>query len=380
MNFELFDIPLTPRKNASGQTPFLCRLRVQENGALFVGAAFSDELLIHVKPNKKGTGLGDFLHHDIHGAFGDDAVAVCGGLQPSLSGDNAFVVLHEGSAPGFLKGLLAKKWPKLNAKELPIFLVEQDGGMGFACRHSVGQLVDGEMQVRRYKESGSLVDALHMGDFVFGLSSSSFWREPYLELRVEKRVYVRKDLNPNSQIHRDAEDNFWFYGDKDRLYRCKLNDIKAKPTYRKIVGPIWSFSAASVEDGWLYGVTEADHKLFRVRVNPVSFEDELQEMHHFEEGQICGLAPIELKSSSYLLTAVQTSAGVDFYKSALIKPEDPEFVPEIPKLEKIGQWDKVERVQDLALRKISESQYQVWGLAFGGDAGEPGKVFSMTMG
>ncbi|NCN27557.1 hypothetical protein GW915_08275 [bacterium] len=376
MKTELFEIPLKAR-DADEQIPFLTNLTVLENNSLYVASAFDTELLHHVMPNKKGSEVKEIDSMKVPEVFGEDAVAVLGSLVANSSGDTSFVVLHRGSSPGFLSGLLGAKWPLLSAFELPKFLVENDGGMGFGCKHSVGQVAEGEIGARRFKEGGALVDVVQMGDYVLGLSGSQLWREGYLEQRIEKRIYVRKDLMANGQIHRDAADNFWFFGTKNRLHRMKIADIKAKPTFRTLEGPIWTHSEPCFVDGWLYGVDKDGLQLFRVRENPVSFEDELQKIHLFDRA-VDSLCVVDVSSNPYLVISTSSEQGCEFFKMPVVKPEDPEFLPEIPKLESLGSITEATRVKDLTLRKISESQYQIFGLAYGAKAGQSGQLICLT--
>lgn len=376
MNIQLFDIELKAPASEE-QLPFLTNLNVLEGGGIYVSSAFDEGLLYFLKPNKKGTEIKEIESFELRKHFGDDAVIACGSLMANSSGDTAFEVVHRGSAPSFLKSMMGGQWPHLDAFVLSAFLANNDGGMGFGCRHSVGQLQDGQIEVRRFKESGALTDVVHMGDFLLGLSGSTLWREGYLEMRIEKRVYVRKDFKANGQIHRDAADNFWFYGANNRLHRMKISDIKAKPTFRTLEGPMWTHSEPSFTDGWLYGVDKEDRQLFRVRENPVSYEDEIQKIHNFKM-PVDSLCAMEIGSNPFMIIATSSEHGCELYKLPLIKPEDPEFVPDVPKIEKLGNIEGVTRVKDLTLRKISESQYQVFALAFGDQAGQSGKVVGIT--
>src|SRR5690606_36453239 len=133
----------------------------------------------------------------------------------------------------------------------------------------------------RYKEPGMTWDIHFLGDYVFGLFPNQMWREPYLHLAIEKREALRKDLTGNNKLHRSEDGTFWALAENGRLMRFQYTENKAKPTPLKVPAKDsqdFELSAASKVDGWLYGVAGAGKTLFRVRRNPISFEEEIQKL------------------------------------------------------------------------------------------------------
>jgi hypothetical protein len=341
-----------------GARAFISKLSLQEDGSLYCALAFADELLLHLEANKKGNEIKSVSPLAIRKEFGSDAVAVCSGLQATTSGDTAFSVLHRGALPSALTSLVGKKWPLLDSLNFMEFLNDNPGGMGISLRHSIGQIQKGKLQVRRSREAGALVDVMLIGDNLFGLSGCEIWREPYLN--TEKRYSLRGDLQANGQLHRDADDNFWLFGRDDKLFRLKTHDIKAKPTFKKIHGPILSLSSASRTDGWLYGVCGEDNKeLIRLRLNRVTQEEDIQTIKVFSE-PITGLCAADLQHGPFLMVATSNMERSQLWRWDLEAGLDPELIPEVKEGRLMETLPGYSYLQHLQLRQISESQYQFW--------------------
>lgn len=374
MKFEVFELPAQALPVA-GEGPSVTALHAQEDGSLLCGLLFAKPSLfrIRLKPQfaPENLELEDALDNGIWG--------VAGGARSTSNAFTALGVLHEGFAPGFLRKLsggdLRGKW----GKELLQTFADHDGGFGVGVRHSVVQIDGDDITVRRYREPGAILDAARSGDFVFGLSGSQIWREPYLN--TEKREVLRKDLQLNMAFHRDGAGNFWLLGEEGRLLRLGQTDIKAKPTTLKF--PNWQpgmpfdLSAASPIDEWLYGVANAGRTLFRARVNPVSGTEELQTIREFEE-RIAGLgfvntitpklpdveelragpearAPREMGRTT-LVVSVASPEGAKILTAKLAEQEDPEMMEAAPQLESQGQVTGVSVVGNLTTQGST-----VWG-------------------
>jgi hypothetical protein len=337
---------------------FITKLSLQDDGSFYCSLAFAEDLLLRIEPNKKGSEIKSIEKLPIRKVFGDDSVAITGGLQKTTSGDSAFAVVHKGSMPSALNSLFGKKWPHLDALNFNDFLMDNSGGMGFSLRHSIGQIQKGELQVRRSHEGGALVDVLLIGDNLFGLSGSEIWREPYLN--TEKRYSLRADLLPNGQIHRDADDNFWLLGRENKLFRLKTHDIKAKPTFKKIAGPSFLLSVASSTDGWLYGVSGNQKTIFRIRLNKVTQEEEIQNLAEMEN-PVTSLCAADLNHGPFLMAATSNMEKTTLWRWDLKAEEDPEILVQPPEGRIFEELPNLNWIQHLQLRQISESQYQFWG-------------------
>jgi hypothetical protein len=354
MKIESLELPVETLEGY--EAPSVSTLHAQSDGSVAVGLMFSNPCLFSVT---HGSAL-RAEDMEIESELGKGTLGVVSGLRSTTSGDTAFAVLQEGFAPGFLKKLAGGDLRGKIGTDLLKTMLEQDGGMGASLRHSVVQIVEDEYRVRRYREPGVLMDAAHIGDFIFGLCGSSIWREPYLN--TEKRETLRKDLSGNLNFHRDGAGNFWFQGQNGRLLRMGQTDIKAKPTTLKI--PKWSegalleISAASPVDEWLYLVACDGKVLFRVRVNPVSGEEELQTVGEFAT-RVTGIAfqgapesdmtvatpnepgtdaetTVQPLPESLLVIALEGSTGAEL-RSGTVKPsEDPEMKSALPELKSLG--------------------------------------------
>lgn len=363
MKTELFELPT---KSLEGyESPSVSALHSQQDGSILCGVSFSNPSLFRLKHDK------NFVIEDLglEEEVGSGCLGVMNGLWSATSGDTAFAVLHEGFAPGFLKKLAGGDVRGKSGPDLIKNLLEQDGGMGASVRHSVVQIVEGEFRVRRFREPGALMDAAHIGDFIFGLCGTSIWREPYLN--AEKRETLRKDLVGNLSFHRDGSGNFWFQGQNGRLLRMGQTDIKAKPTTQKI--PKWTesslfeISAASPVDEWLYGVSGDSKVLFRVRVNPVSNEEEMQVVGEFAQ-RITGIAfqgeaavsvaptnqdqAMEQKeapavSEAFLAISLESPEGAEIRLGRVTPSEDPEMSSALPELKSLGRIRGVNQIGSL---------------------------------
>lgn len=326
--------------------PVITSLHAQRDGSVLCGLMFSAPALWKIKPTL------DVEDLKLETELGAGVVGITGGLRATTSGDTAFAVLHEGFAPGFLRKLAGGDLRGRSGAEVANLLVETDGGLGVSIRHSVVQMTDGKIVVRRYREPGALLDAAHIGDFVFGLYGGGIWREPYLN--TEKREVLRKDLGTNGAIHRDAVGNIWMASRNGRLLRLGQTDIKAKPTPLKIPGgaPNLSCTASSVVDEWLYGVSDDGKALFRFRVNPVSAEDEIQTVAELDRrilavgclgteaeivaanpvGQVTPVEGVKPVPHSTLVVAVEGAEGVELWTGLHLVSDDPELMAPLPKL------------------------------------------------
>jgi hypothetical protein len=214
--------------------------------------------------------------------------------------------------------------------------------MGFWLRHSLIQIRNGEFTARHLREPGVMWDGLWAGDFVFGITGSSLIREPYLYLNFEKRETLRKELFSNFAVHRGDDGIIWALGQNMRLVRFMSHEDKAKPTPLKLPGaqadlPDSGFflSAYSNSDGWLYGTSGGSKLLFRVRRNSITQEEELQELHKFDD-RITGLTVLDREDHSALYWTTEAESGARLHRALLPKIEDGEMIPEVPAFETLG--------------------------------------------
>ena len=346
MKVETFELPVTPLKG-DYEAPSVTALESQSDGSLLCGVAFASPAVMRLRVTDAGLSPKDAEDLKVEESLGADVLGVTNGLRPSTSGDTAFALFHKGMLPGVFSGLLGKGLSGKRGKALVDFLLEQDGGMGTALRHSVVQLSENKLVVRHFKNPGMLWDVAHIGDFVYGLHSTSVWREPYLN--VEKRETLRGDLGANFSFHRDDAGNFWFVGQNMRLMRMAQGDNKAKPTPLKFADNSgFSVSATSTVDGWLYGTSGHSKTLVRIRINPVSFEEESQKICDFSQ-PITGLCAVDHPEVHKLVIAVEGREGAEIHALDLIRPEDPEMLPPVPVVRSLGRCEGVNCVSKLTL-------------------------------
>ncbi|MBS1983484.1 MAG: hypothetical protein JST16_04870 [Bdellovibrionales bacterium] len=360
MDIQTIELPVKALEGY--ESPSVTTLHVQNDGTVLCGLAFAEPALFRLEFR------GAALHATDMGLekeLGKGVLGVVNGLRSTTSGDTAFAVLHEGFAPGFLRKMAGGELLGLSGQALRHNLESQDGGMGLSARHSVVQITEGKLSVRRYREPGALLDAAHIGDFIFGLQGTSIWREPYLN--TEKRETLRKDLGGNAALHRDSVGNIWMLGQNGRLLRMAQTDLKAKPTPLKLPewkeGALFELSAASPIDEWLYGTCADSRTLFRVRVNPISGEDEMQALKGFPS-RITGMAfrmptpataPVVHKEPTFegpaplakatLYLALEGAEGAELLQGEVEAAEDPELMSELPQFISYG---RVPGVQDLS--------------------------------
>jgi hypothetical protein len=350
-------LPLKPLDGYD--VPSVTALHSQADGSIYCGTIFSAPCLFRVRADAAGTLSVETV--DLEKDLGKGLLGVQNGLRRTLSGETAFTVLQEGFAPGFVRKLSGGDLKGRSGPALVKFLAEQDGGMGVGVRHSICEFISKELRVRRFREAGALIDTARIGDFIFGLTGSSVWREPYLN--TEKRETLRKDLDGTRALHRDSVGNFWFQGQQGRLVRMGQMDIKAKPTPLRLRGwtPGGSFdlSAASPVDEWLYGTTFDSRVLFRVRVNPVTNEDEMQIVGEYgqrisaltfledldPEAVLAHAAPVEgdafVPRAVTLCVAFEGSEAAEIHTAPHATVEDPELLADTPTLSFRGRVPEV---------------------------------------
>jgi hypothetical protein len=271
------------------------------------------------------------------------------GLRGTSTGDTIFSVWHSGSLKGFLGGVFSKNINSVPPDQLLSFCMDQSGGWGAYAKHTIVQIISGEYRIRRSDEPGLLWDVSHIGDFIFGLTSDSVWREPYLH--SEKRETLRSHLGKNQFLNKDKSEEalFWFVGDDSRVYRLGLTDIKAKPTTLRLPGSTGiERSSASSFDGWLYLICDNSSKVVRVRRNPVSAVEEIQEIVSVED-RIEDLCVVENESSAALWVATSNGKSVSFLSAELKTPEDPEDRGDVAKFVKQGELPGVSGVSQLTV-------------------------------
>ncbi len=344
MHIKTFEIP-TKALEGYEEKPSVSAIQPKGNGQLMLGMAFSNPLLMDVGFSENFEKITHTEDLKLREELGDDALAVLNGLKPSSTGDTAFSVLHPGSISTFIKNLFGRNLAKKSGPELVEFLQGDDQGMGFWIRHSLIQVRNGEFTARHLREAGVLWDAVWTGDYVFGITGSSLLREPLLHLNVEKRETLRKELFSNFGVHRSGDGIIWALAQNMRLVRFVYTESKAKPTPIKVPGaqadlPDSGFllSSYSETDGWLYGTSGGSKILFRVRRNPVSQEEELQELHRFEE-RITGLAALDVAEGdeSYVYWTTESENGAKLWRLKAEKAEDEEMIPPVPAFDDLGK-------------------------------------------
>ncbi|MEZ4814472.1 MAG: hypothetical protein R3A80_04600 [Bdellovibrionota bacterium] len=325
-------------------------LQEQKDGSYFVGLLFAEKSLLKLSLDDQGN-LKDMTSLDIESEFDADYLGITGGLRGTSTGDTAFATLHKGSAG--LMGLFKKAGTPKNQDELWEDLSIGKGSYGFSYKHSIVQIVDGAFKLRRVKEPGVLLDVAHIGDFIFGLSGNTVFREPYLN--SEKRYFLREDLETNYRLHKVEDGLFWLAGDQSRMMKLGLMDNKALPTTKKLPDLPMRASSDSAADGWLYAV--AGKSLFRVRVNTENKLDELQLVKTFESGVPLSVTCTELEvgegepRKAKIWVSVAQERSTQLYSFETTRPEDMEDLPPAPELKK--EWDSgdVLRLSNLSYSK-----------------------------
>lgn len=321
-------------------------LQEQKDGSFFVGLLFADKTLLKLQLDDKHS-LKELSSLDIEKEFDADYLGITGGLRGTSTGDTAFATLHKGSAG--LMGLFKKAAAPKNQDELWEDLSLGKGSFGFSYKHSIVQIVDSKFKLRRVKEPGVLMDAAHIGDFIFGLSGNTIFREPYLN--SEKRYFLREDLETNYRLHKVEDGVFWLAGDQNKLMKLGLTDNKALPTTKKVPALPMRASVDCSVDGWLYAL--AGNVLMRVRVNPETRSDELQIIKTFEGAVPLSIACSEVAGKegharkAILWVSVAKEKSTELYSFETTRPEDLEDLPPIPELKREWESSDILRLNNL---------------------------------
>jgi hypothetical protein len=373
LKIEKFELPVKGREGF--ESPAVTAVLMTRDGSVFCATSFSTKPLIRVKPQGAQLELVEDL--ELESVLGGDVLAVLAGLRHSTSGDTAVSVLQSGMLPSLLRGFSGKDIRGRTGEDLFQFLLAQDGGMGAALRHSIVQLSEGRIVVRRSKDPGVLWDVAHIGDYIFGVTRSMLWREPYMN--TEKRETMRGDLMNNFALHRGPDGTLWMLGHNQRLMRMEVTDVKAKPTPLKLPDPTGLFcSTPSYRDTWMYAVCgESAKTLVRIRRNPVSAEEEIQTVATLERRitSICAIeSSVEMahpsaggeaagaasspeaeqaisasKAPNILLIATEDAEAAKLWALDLVVPEDPEMLPPPPALRELARVDGVTVVNALSV-------------------------------
>lgn len=328
------------------ERPSFTKSQFLASGEILLGAAFSRPLCLRVVPAKLPDAEPSYEVVQLGEAIGDDALAVVGGFHPSRGNDVDMSVLHPSGMSGWMKKLFGKDFSQKTGEDLVQFLDEK----GDSLSSSHLQWKNGKFEVRRVKDAGLAWDVWFLGDYVFGVTPTHLWRERYLHLQLEKRETLRNDLLGNFQIHRDGGGSFFALTHSGRLCRFEYTESKAKPTPKRLPGMEinhgFEFSVISETDKWLYGVSGAGTELFRLRRNPVSFEEEVQSLWRSEQ-PISAIASIDGKENSAIVLAVENSGGAKLFRFKTVVAEDAELLPEVPAAEELGRVDACDRVSTL---------------------------------
>lgn len=310
-------------------------LQEQRDGTLLVGLLFAEKNLLQVSLDKGK--VASITELDIEKEFDGDVLGITGGLRGTSTGDTAFATLHKGSAG--LMGLFKKATTPKNQEELWEDLAIGKGSFGFSYKFSIVQIVDGKMKLRKVKEPGVLLDVAHIGDFIFGLTGNTIFREPYLNL--EKRYFLREDLETNYRLHKVEDGVFWLAGDQQKLMKLGLTDNKALPTTKKVPGLPMRASCDCAADSWLYAI--AGTTVFRVRVNAENRLDEVQLIKTFQGSVPLSVAVENLKvkegeaPQAKVYVSVASEKTTELYSFVTTRAEDQESMPPIPELKK--EWE-----------------------------------------
>jgi hypothetical protein len=338
----IFQLPVTPIDPKL--KPVVTTVQPQSDGSYYVGLLFAKPALLKVKIEKGN--VVEANDQEIEKSFDQDFLGITGGLRGNRAGDTAFATLHRGGSSLF--GMFKKAPAALSTEELFNDLANNGNALGFSYKHSFVQIIDGKFQVRSSKEGGALLDAALIGDYVFGLTGGVIYREPYLN--SEKRYFLREDLEPNFRFHKVEDGVFWLLGAEDRLMKLGLTDKKAMPTTKKLPSSPFRASVDCSVDSWLYGI--AGDTLFRLRVNPENRLDELQTIKKFE-----GTLPLSLASQvfdpqdkGHVWLSCEENSSSALYVLKAESQEDPEFLPEVPLLEKVFASDEYTELSNLSVK------------------------------
>lgn len=330
-----------PLESADEKFPILATtLQKQQDESLFLGTLFSKSPLLKLKLSKDK--LDEAVSLGLEKEFADDLVGVMGGARGTMTGDTAFATLHRGSSG--VMGLFKKKKAFDNEEDFWIDVACNGDSYGFSYKHSIVQIIDGKIQVRRSREPGTVLDAAHIGDFIFGLNGYSLFREPYLN--SEKRVTLRNDLGINYRFHKVEDGVFWLIGEDNKLMKVGLTDNKAMPTTKKLPDSPFRASADCDVDGWLYGI--AANTMFRLRINPENRRDDYQEIFKWSEGTPESIVVYETEAKegearqASGIVSLSSNLGVQIFEFHTQKPEDAEEIPAAPELKKV--WESADYV------------------------------------
>lgn len=345
-------LPVSQIESAEG--PVITALEYQEKtGSVLCGLMFAAPCLLRLNfENNQIVANGLKLEEQLDGPL----LGVINGLESYTTGDTAFCTLHHGFLPAALRRFLKREILQMSGSDVVNMLTQHTGGMGSALKHSVFELnAEFEFQMRVNRDSGTLLDVMRLGDFVFGLSADSVWREPYLN--PEKREVLRRELGWNTQFHRDSSGLFWFMGENGQLFRMGQMDNKAKPTTLKLpAGQMGFFRSSPCRwDGWLYGVGQSLNTLFRIRRNPVSAVEEFQKIVEMP-ADITAIHVVDREDGATLWAALRASEGVELWSAELSRAEDPEFMGDAPRLEKRHLLKQVNVLGSLT----SDSKGRLW--------------------
>jgi len=351
MKFEVFSLNVKSiGKDYS--PPVLTSVKAQKGESLLCGLLFSNPALLRIPLDANGNCKledGKVLATPlaVEEQAGEGFLGVFNGLGPSASGEAVCTLLHEGFLPGFMKGLLGKSIKGKKDIELWKFLQENESTSS-ALRHSVVHVEPGGgLRSRSFKESGILWDVAQVGDFVFGLSQKSIWREPYL--KPDKREFLRSDLLNNFNLHRDEEGYFWFLNEQGRLLRMGLTDIKAQPTPLKTKSKSGLFvSSASVVDSWLYVTADDSKTLMRIRRNPISREEESQIVFE-SEFPITAIQVVDHPEVRKVFFTTSSASHALLYSFQVVDLDDRETLAPVPPVEKILELESIKTVGSLTL-------------------------------
>jgi hypothetical protein len=337
MKIEKFDLKAQSQDNTK-YSPWIRVLEYQANGSLLCGLVFAQKPLLRI--NRTSADSLEIKELDLE--LGSASLGVWSGLRSTTTGATTMCALNTGMLPGFVASIFSKNIEGRTTDDLEKFLLTQDGGLGLWARHSVVMLSKDELTLRHEKNPGGLTDIALVGDYLFGLSGSEIWREHYL--KADKRETLRSDLEGNFKLHRASDGNFWLLGQNQRLLRMAQTDIRAKPTPLKLPGGgAFVLSAASSLDGWLYGTCNESKTLFRVRLNKISAEEEIQKIYDFEN-PVSALLVQEFEDKGRLLLTTSTGSGAELFAFDLVKPEDAELLPEVPQSKSLGAIPDLSKV------------------------------------
>lgn len=342
------------------EKPSFTKSQFLASGDFLLGASFSRPLCVRVSPGKSAEAEPSYEEINLEGSIGDDALAVVGGFHASRGNDVDMSVLHPSGMSGWMKKLFGKDFSQKTGEDLALFLDEK----GDSLSSSHLQWKNGKFEVRRVKDAGLAWDVWFLGDYVFGITPTHMWRERYLHMQLEKRETLRSDLLGNFQIHRDGNGSFFALTHSGRLCRFEYTESKAKPTPKRLPGMDknhgFEFSVISETDKWLYGVSGAGTELFRLRRNPVSFEEEVQNLWTSER-PISALASVDVEGSSKVVATVEDEAGAQVYALKTEVAEDAELVPDAPEIQSLGRVEGCSRVSTLTWDFNQRDKAVVWG-------------------